>query len=120
LLVFHEERGLYREEKTVVVYKKLLGWEKTLAGDGWVGLTAPNGIILAFQTVEEYISPVWPEQPGKPGQMMHLDFKVEHLEQAVEYAISLGARLADEQYFDNSRTMFDPAGHTFCLDTSHT
>ena len=42
---------------------------------------------------------------------------VENLEEAVAYAIQLGARQADEQYFRTSRTMFDPAGHPFCLDT---
>lgn len=72
---------------------------------------------MAFQEIEEYQPPVWPWKEDKQGQMLHLDFYVENLEEAVAYAIQLGARQADEQYFRTSRTMFDPAGHPFCLDT---
>ena len=74
-------------------------------------------LVMAFQEIEEYQPPVWPWKEGKQGQMLHLDFYVENLEEAVVYAIQLGARQADEQYFRTSRTMFDPAGHPFCLDT---
>ena len=56
-------------------------------------------------------------QAGKQGQMLHLDFYVDNLEEAVRHALSLGARLAGEQYFKTSRTLIDPAGHPFCLDT---
>lgn len=49
--------------------------------------------------------------------MLHLDFYVDDLEEAVRHALSLGARLAGEQYFKTSRTLIDPAGHPFCLDT---
>lgn len=48
--------------------------------------------------------------------MMHLDLRA--MEEAVEFAVYCGARIADKQYFDNSCTMIDPAGHTFCLDAS--
>lgn len=48
--------------------------------------------------------------------MLHLDFHVEDLESAVKHAIECGAKLADSQYFETSRTMIDPAGHPFCLD----
>lgn len=99
-------------------YSKLLGWEWTHPqANGWAAITAPTGFVIAFQEVEAYQPPVWPWEPGKQGQMLHLDFYVDNLPQAVEYAVSLGARLAGEQYFRTSRTLFDPAGHTFCLDT---
>ena len=42
------------------IYVKLLGWKKTLSGDGWAGIHSPQGIILAFQTLEAYAPPVWP------------------------------------------------------------
>ena len=88
-------------------YSKLLGWELThQRANGWAAITSPSGMVMAFQEIE-----------GKQGQMLHLDFYVENLEEAVVYAIQLGARQADEQYFRTSRTMFDPAGHPFCLDT---
>ncbi|MFR0678133.1 VOC family protein [Dysgonomonas mossii] len=40
-----------------------------------------------------------------------------NLEEAVQFAIQCGAKLASEQYYRTSRTMIDPAGHPFCLDT---
>jgi len=99
-------------------YSKLLGWEWTHPqANGWAAITSPTGTVIAFQEVEDYTPPTWPWQPGKQGQMLHLDFYVENLEEAVEYALEIGAKLADEQYFRTSRTMIDPAGHPFCLDT---
>lgn len=99
-------------------YSKLLGWELThQRANGWAAITSPSGMVMAFKEIEEYQPPVWPWKEGKQGQMLHLDFYVENLEEAVAYAIQLGARQADEQYFRTSRTMFDPAGHPFCLDT---
>ena len=97
---------------------KLLGWEWTHPrANGWAAVTSPAGMVLAFQEVEEYQPPVWPWEKGKQGQMMHLDFYVENLEEAVKYAVELGAKLVEQQYFRTSRTMLDPEGHPFCLDT---
>jgi len=99
-------------------YSKLLGWEWTHPrANGWAAITSPTGTVFAFQEIEEYEPPVWPWQSDRQGQMLHLDFYVDNLEEAVTYAISLGAKQADEQYFRTSRTMIDPAGHPFCLDT---
>lgn len=98
-------------------YVKLLGWEKTLSGGGWAGIHSPQGIILAFQTVDEYIPPVWPWKSGEQQQMAHIDFKVDDLAKAVEHAVNCGATKADEQFFDTSTVMIDPEGHPFCLST---
>ena len=99
-------------------YNKLLGWEWTHPhANGWAAVTSPTGAVIAFQEVEGYEPPVWPWEKGKQGQMLHLDFFVENLEEAVQYAIECGAKVAGVQHFKTSRTMFDPAGHTFCLDT---
>ena len=99
-------------------YSQLLNWEWTHPqANGWSALTSPAGMVIAFQEIEEYEPPVWPWQAGKQGQMLHLDFYVDNLEEAVRHALSLGARLAGEQYFKTSRTLIDPAGHPFCLDT---
>ena len=95
-------------------YSQLLNWEWTHPqANGWSAITSPAGMVIAFQEIEEYEPPVWPWQAGKQGQMLHLDFYVDNLEEA----LSLGARLAGEQYFRTSRTLIDPAGHPFCLDT---
>lgn len=99
-------------------YSKLLSWEWTHPrANGWAAITSPSGTVMAFQEVEGYQTPAWPWQEGKQGQMLHLDFYVDNLEEAVSYAIECGANLANEQYFKTSRTMIDPAGHPFCLDT---
>ena len=47
--------------------------------------------------------------------MMHFDFQVGDLDEAVDEAVALGATLAEHQPQDNARTLFDPAGHPFCL-----
>jgi len=47
--------------------------------------------------------------------MMHLDLQVGDLEEAVAEAVALGASVADCQPQKNTRVLFDPAGHPFCL-----
>lgn len=96
-------------------YAALLGWEKILSGNGWAGLRSPQGWILAFQEIEEYVPPVWPWAKGKQQQMAHIDFFVDDLTESVERAASLGARKADVQYFETVTVMLDPEGHPFCL-----
>ncbi|MBF0651820.1 VOC family protein [Dysgonomonas sp. GY75] len=99
-------------------YSKLLDWEWTHPqANGWAAITSPSDTVIAFQEVEGYEAPVWPWTQGKQGQMIHLDFYVDNLEEAVQTAVKYGAKLAEEQYFRTSRTMIDPAGHPFCLDT---
>ena len=99
-------------------YVRLLGGEKTHSGNGWAGIRSPQGLVLAFQTVEEYVPPVWPWKAVEQQQMAHIDFKVEHLAKAVEHALSCGAKKSGVQYFDTSTVMFDPEGHPFCLSTA--
>ncbi len=99
-------------------YERMLGWKKTLSGNGWAGIHAPQGFVLAFQTVEEYVPPVWPWKEGAQQQMAHIDFRVDHLESAVAHALSCGATKAPEQFFETSTVLFDPEGHPFCLSTA--
>jgi hypothetical protein len=49
--------------------------------------------------------------------MIHLDFEVTDLAEAVARALSLGAELPEHQPQDNVRVLLDPAGHPFCLYT---
>jgi hypothetical protein len=58
---------------------------------------------------------VWPTEPGAPQMSMHLEIEVDDLDEAVRYALGVGAELADYQPQDRVRAMFDPAGHPFCL-----
>jgi catechol 2,3-dioxygenase-like lactoylglutathione lyase family enzyme len=100
-------------------YAPLTGWDQEFH---WSALIADNGMIVCFQgcdndaTMDEYIPPVWPEEPGKQQKQMHFNFQVDDLQSAVEEAIRLGATKAAEQYGgDHFVTLHDPEGHTFCL-----
>lgn len=37
--------------------------------------------------------------------------------EGVEFALACGAVEAAQQFFTTSRTLLDPAGHPFCIDT---
>ncbi|SHO45518.1 VOC family protein [Anaerocolumna xylanovorans] len=101
-------------------YIRLLGWEKEHEEEGvWISIVSPlKGTKLGFQSNEDYVPPVWPEEKDKQQQMMHLDFEVgskDNLEVAVQHALACGARKAPNQYSDQWVVMLDPAGHPFCL-----
>jgi len=98
-------------------YVKISGWEKEISSDEWAALRTPEGILLVFQTVDNYVPPVWPWENGKQQQMAHIDFYVEDLGEAEKLAIKHGAVKSGIQFFDTSTVMFDPAGHPFCLST---
>lgn len=104
-------------------YVRLLGWKKDHGDDEWVEIISPSGVVLAFQQNDDYIPPVWPDEPGAQQQMAHLDFTVRDNAQmglAVQHAISCGAAMASVQY-DTEKwiTMLDPAGHPFCFVILH-
>jgi hypothetical protein len=98
-------------------YIKLKGKKKEISSDKWAALRTPEGILLVFQTVEEYVPPVWPWMDEEQHQMAHIDFYVENLLEAEALALKNGAKKSGVQYFDTSTVMFDPAGHPFCLST---
>ena len=100
-------------------YAQMLGWTKTFSGNGVAVISSPeHPSLLVFQAVDHYQKPVWPWEKGKQAQMMHFDFFVECLEEAVEHAKACGATVSETQYFSQSSVvMFDPAGHPFCLST---
>jgi hypothetical protein len=47
--------------------------------------------------------------------MLHLDFEVDDLDDAVGHAVGVGAELADVQPQEDVRVLLDPVGHPFCL-----
>ena len=98
-------------------YARLLGWQIFNENESGAAV-APSvdaGYNLAFETEEHYVRPVWPTEQGKPQMMMHLDIEVDDLEEAVAYAVGVGAELASYQPQETVRVMLDPAGHPFCL-----
>ena len=98
-------------------YMQITGWSKEISSEAWAGIRTPEGLLLVFQTVENYVPPVWPWQNERQQQMAHMDFKVDCLADAEALAIKYGAVKAEVQYFDTSTVMLDPAGHPFCLST---
>ncbi|MEU5241796.1 VOC family protein [Streptomyces lydicus] len=97
-------------------YRALLGWEVKLSEADWVLLRNPEGGTgLSFQSEPGYRPPVWPELPEKQQKMLHLDIRVDDLDEAEGYAVALGAVRAAWQPQDDVRVLLDPAGHPFCL-----
>jgi len=97
-------------------YSELLGWSVVHEEPGTTVLGAPQGsVFIVFQHAADYRRPVWPPENGQQRPMMHLDFQVADLDEAVTEAIALGATVAGHQPQANVRVLFDPAGHPFCL-----
>ena len=101
-------------------YAELLNWKIPFYNEEYACVGAP-GVNqggypgITFQLNPDYVPPVWPEKPEAQQQMAHMDFAVDNLEEAVQHAIHCGATVADQQFSDEWRVMFDPAGHPFCL-----
>lgn len=97
-------------------YSQLVGWPTVHQEPGTAIIAPPQGgIYVVFQQSDDYVPPIWPPVDGGQRPMMHFDFQVGDLEDAVAEAVALGARLADDQFQDNVRVLLDPAGHPFCL-----
>lgn len=98
-------------------YERLLGWQVFNRSEKWAAL-APSedaGYYIGIQHEPLYVRPVWPAAEGHQQISMHLDIAVEDLASAVDYAISVGAELAEYQPQETVRVMLDPVGHPFCL-----
>lgn len=100
-------------------YSGFLDWPVVYREDKFIRLQSPDSRTgIAVQYAEDYLPPVWPSEPGKQQMMAHLDFGVDRkdLQEAVDKAVGLGARVAETQYGgDEWITLLDPAGHPFCL-----
>lgn len=98
-------------------YRSLLGGTinqpdpRWAVGDRWATLHTPAGSVLAFQAIDSYVPPRWPD-PAHP-QQFHLDFHVAELEPAHECVLTLGGWLL--QSTPGWRVYADLAGHPFCL-----
>lgn len=107
-------------EKSPVFYEKLLGWKRLYGDSEWVQIADESGTwSIGFQADEDYAAPSWPDS-AQGGQMLHLDFVVDDLDDAVNLALSLGATKAEAQYMgDHGMTLLDPDGHPFCFVTGN-
>ena len=103
------------ERKLQRFYGELLGWEmcELFARPA---VSSSSGIVFFFFFEKDNVPPVWPEDTGKQQKQMHFDFQVDNVAEMVKKAESLGAKKAESQFGGNDFvTMFDPAGHPFCL-----
>lgn len=103
------------ERKLQRFYGELLGWEmcELFARPA---VRSSSGIVFLFIEEKDYVPPVWPENAGKQQKQMHFDFQVDNVAEMVKKAESLGAKKAESLFGGNDFvTMFDPAGHPFCL-----
>ncbi|MGI5503341.1 VOC family protein [Lentzea sp. CA-135723] len=97
-------------------YSELLGWHIGHEEPGTsIVASSPQGPFFVFQQADDYQRPVWPPVGGRQRPMMHFDFQVGDLDEAVAEAVALGATLAEHQPQPNVRVLLDPAGHPFCL-----
>lgn len=101
-------------------YAALLNWEAMPLGDDFACIYAPGTNqgaypCVLFQRNPEFIPPVWPDEPDAQQTMAHMDFAVNDLEKSVQHSIHCGATLAAQQFSEDWKVMFDPAGHPFCL-----
>lgn len=96
-------------------YGALLGWEMcTLYA--LPAVRSEAGVVFLFRQEEDYVPPVWPEQPGMQQKQMHFDFQAPNVARAVRRAEALGAVKAAAQFGGTDFvTLLDPAGHPFCL-----
>ena len=94
-------------------YEALLGMQRVQDEGDWVVIgDAADRPGVAFQRIDDYHPPSWPE--GDRPQHRHFDVRVDDLDVAEAAALALGAtRLAGGG--STFRVFADPVGHPFCL-----
>ena len=93
----------------------MLDWKVEVSPD-WAEVRADYDQCIAFQQVEAYTPPGWPDQDVP--QQMHLDVVVDDLDVGEAAVLELGATKHDHQPGTSFRVFLDPAGHPFCLCVS--
>ncbi len=102
-----------------VFYSRVTGLEVEPLGDfapaevTWIELLNGSGPTLAFQKIDGYVAPTWPEGPVP--QQAHLDFVVPDLDAGESHVLSVGATKDAHQPGETFRVYRDPVGHPFCL-----
>ena len=100
-------------------YSAVTGLEVEPLGDfppeqvTWIELLNGELPTLAFQKIDGFVAPTWPEGP-RP-QQAHVDFVVDDLDAGEEHVLAMGATKAEHQPGESFRVYLDPVGHPFCL-----
>jgi len=94
-------------------YAQLLALQVIEDSEDWVVLgRAPGMRELAFQRVDPWGTPTWPD-PNHP--LIHLDIRVDDVDAAERMVLSAGAFRAPGTPETGYRVFKDPVGHPFCL-----
>jgi predicted enzyme related to lactoylglutathione lyase len=92
-------------------YQNITGWQITHSDDDSAYL-GEGPIQLAFQRVDGYQGPRWPDA----AKHAHLDFTVADLDATTKELLALGATKPDFQPGEGHWTVLaDPEGHPFCI-----
>ena len=79
--------------------------------DHWATLHTPSGQVVAFQGIDHYVAPQWPDSTHP--QQFHLDLHVNDVDGAHARIIAAGGELL--RVAAGWRVYADPAGHPFCV-----
>jgi predicted enzyme related to lactoylglutathione lyase len=92
-------------------YQHVTGWPMSHSDDDSAYL-GEGPIQLAFQRIDGYQGPQWPEAASHA----HLDFTAADPAATVEELLALGATKPDFQPGEGQWTVLvDPEGHAFCI-----
>ena len=120
-----------RPRELAAFYARLLGIEVAASegprdgeprSAGWAQLRpAPGRLVMTlnFEWDPEFVTPVWPSEPGAQQPQAHLDLWVDDLDHAQRWAEHCGATPHTHQPQEGVRVMLDPDGHPFCLFVDH-
>ena len=97
-------------------YSQVTGRAIMQGSDGNLAAINFGKVDLAFQRVEDYRPPRWPD--GEHPKQYHLDFEVSEIEPEQHRVVELGATLQKDFIGPGGygwRVYTDPVGHPFCL-----
>jgi catechol 2,3-dioxygenase-like lactoylglutathione lyase family enzyme len=95
-------------------YAAILGMRVLEDAPDWIVIGREEHMReLAFQKVEPYVPPQWPDHEHP--QQLHVDISVEDFGPATEAVLALGAVRRPGAPETGYRVFEDPAGHPFCL-----
>jgi glyoxalase superfamily protein len=93
-------------------YLRVIDAEVLFEDDTYSFIGHRNQVNIAFQRVENYAPPPWPDG----GTQAHLDFRVPDVAAAEVELLALGAIKPEFQPGEDTWTvLIDPAGHPFCI-----
>ena len=116
LTLTHVNLGAADPVQLAEFYARLFGWRVEQDGPTFVVVSDPSGGVgMTCQYEQYHRAPLWPGRADAQQMQMHLEVRVDDLEDAVAHALECGAELAEFQPQDDVRVCIDPAGHPFCL-----